>query len=198
MLYFLNQVPDLAGCQEGKFMNCEFWDKCTFYDDYISKMPVTAIFYKKQYCDLDFVTCARNMIAAKLGHEQVPHDLFPCQDVRARRIIEGIIQVSAGSLSNTSVTNEVSHKNDRNSYLSREGTTSEKKAMQLLKQYNGDKVVALGAYYAEVRRKHPGYIFTNELKPDDEFYDAHKEYIAIRNLIHTLAEKAPANQKPFK
>jgi len=179
-------------------MKCEFSDKCMFYEDHISKMPVTAFFYKKQYCDQDAVNCARYMIAEKLGPEQVPRDLFPCQDVRARMIVNGIKQVTSGSLINTSDSNKVSPENDGNSYLSRRGTTSEKTALRLLKQYNGDKVVALGAYYAEVRSKHPGYIFSNEHKPDDEFYDAHLEYVAIRNLIHTLAEKQSVNHDPFK
>jgi len=66
---------------------CDFSDQCTFFEDYYINMPVTAIIYKSQYCDLDFVKCARNITAAKLGHEQVPNDLFPCQNVRVRIII---------------------------------------------------------------------------------------------------------------
>ena len=66
---------------------CDFFDRCTFVKDNIDDMPVTAIIYKSQYCDLDFVRCARNITAAKLGVEQVPADLLPCQDVRARIII---------------------------------------------------------------------------------------------------------------
>jgi hypothetical protein len=67
---------------------CDFFDQCTFFEDNYSDMPVTAIIYKSQYCDLDFAKCARNVTAAKLGPEQVPQDLFPCQDARARIIID--------------------------------------------------------------------------------------------------------------
>jgi len=68
---------------------CDLFDKCTFFEDYYDDMPVTAIFYKTQYCDQDFANCARNMTAVKLGHEQVPRDLLPCQSMRARIIIDG-------------------------------------------------------------------------------------------------------------
>lgn len=68
---------------------CNLFDKCTFFEDYYVDMPVTAIIYKSQYCDQDFANCARNMTALKLGHEQVPYDLLPCQSARARIIIEG-------------------------------------------------------------------------------------------------------------
>jgi len=74
-------------------MRCDFRDKCTFYKDHISEMPVTATIYRRQYCDHDFVRCARNMTATILGQEQVPYDLFPCQNVRARLIVDGYIQV---------------------------------------------------------------------------------------------------------
>lgn len=70
---------------------CDFFDRCTFFEDYYHDMPVTAIIYRSQYCDLDSAKCARNMTAAKLGHEQVPHDLLPCQNVRAKIIIDGNI-----------------------------------------------------------------------------------------------------------
>jgi hypothetical protein len=67
---------------------CDFIDQCTFFNDYYTNMPVTAIIYKSQYCDLDYEKCARNMMAAKLGHEQVPPGLFPCQILRAKIIID--------------------------------------------------------------------------------------------------------------
>ena len=68
---------------------CEFFDLCMFFEDNYGDMPVTAIIYKSQYCDKDFENCARNMTAAILGPEQVPDDLFPCQNVRARTLIDG-------------------------------------------------------------------------------------------------------------
>ena len=74
---------------------CDFLDQCTFFEDNYINMPVTAIIYKSQYCDQDFVNCARNLTAAKLGLEQVPYDLFPCQNVRARIIIGGNINLQS-------------------------------------------------------------------------------------------------------
>lgn len=70
-------------------VKCNNADKCTFFEDSYIDMPVTAIIYKSQYCDLDFAQCARNITAAKLGPEQVPPDLLPCQNTRARMIIAG-------------------------------------------------------------------------------------------------------------
>jgi hypothetical protein len=70
---------------------CNFIDKCRFFEDNYDNMPVTAIVYKSQYCDMDFEKCARNMTAAKMGPDQVPDDLLPCQNVRARLIIAGNI-----------------------------------------------------------------------------------------------------------
>jgi hypothetical protein len=164
-------------------MKCELRDICTFYEDNLDEMPVTALFYRKQYCEQDFEKCARKVTATALGYDQVPQDLLPCQLVRVRIITRG--KVSIDSLLDN-------QEQEVKSCLSRYGTPSERRALQLLKQCNGDKVLALGACYAEVREKYPGYLFSDEPKPDDEFYEAHLEYISIRNLIHTLAEKKPA------
>jgi hypothetical protein len=151
-------------------MKCQFWNRCTFYANHISKMPVTASVYKRTYCDLDFVKCARNMVAAELGHELVPNDLFPTQNVRARKIVSEKSQ-TAGP------------------HTAEKAMHHEEVAAQLLKHFNGDYVVALGEFYAEVRRKYPGYVCSIEPKPDDEFYYAHQEYISIRDQIHSLVKK---------
>lgn len=172
-------------------MKCEFRDKCTFYEDHIAKMPVTASVYRRMYCDLDFVRCARNMTAAELGHELVPNDLFPTQNVRARKIIAENNRAAAGSpLGQSCHDEELPSAGVNGAPPSEEKPLHhEQVAMQLLKHFNGDYVVALGEFYAEVRRKYPGYVCSIEPKPDDEFYNAHLEYISIRDQIHFLVKK---------
>src|SRR5512140_3233081 len=83
-------------------MKCEFSNKCTFYKDHIAIMPVTASVYKRMYCDLDFVKCARNMVASELRHELVPHNLFPTQSLRATNIIGINNQATTGWVVNES------------------------------------------------------------------------------------------------
>jgi len=68
-------------------MRCEFKNKCTFYVEHSSMMPVTADYYQATYCKIDSKSCARNMVAREVGFEQVPTDLFPCQAHRARKIL---------------------------------------------------------------------------------------------------------------
>ena len=61
--------------------------------------------------------------------------------------------------------------------------------MRLLKKHEGDIVRALSALYEDVQSKYPGYACCCIPKPDDEFYDAHVEYVTIRKLIHSLAKE---------
>ena len=68
-------------------MRCEFKNTCTFYAEQSQLMPVTADYYKATYCKIDYKGCARNMVAKEVGFEQVPSDLFPCQILRARKIL---------------------------------------------------------------------------------------------------------------
>jgi hypothetical protein len=172
-------------------MKCEFSNNCTFYEDHIAKMPVTANVYKRMYCDLDFVKCARNMTAAELGHELVPHDLFPTQNVRARKIIAEKTRTTAGVPAGKPCHDEkFLHTGTNGAPPGEEQPLShETIAMQLLKHFNGDYVVALGEFYAEVRRKYPGYVCSIEPKADDAYYHAHQEYISIRDQIHSLVKK---------
>jgi len=72
---------------KARSMKCEFSSECRFCEEHISKIPLTVGVYKRMYCDLDFVKCARNMVAAELGYELVPHDLYPTHNVRAIKII---------------------------------------------------------------------------------------------------------------
>jgi len=68
-------------------MKCEFSNECRFCEENISMMPLTVGVYKRMFCDLDFVKCARYMVAANLGYELVPNDLYPTHDIRAMKII---------------------------------------------------------------------------------------------------------------
>jgi hypothetical protein len=70
-------------------MKCDFSNECRFCDENLSTIPLTVGVYKRMYCDLDFTKCARYMVAAELGYEIVPHDLYPTHDIQARIIIEG-------------------------------------------------------------------------------------------------------------
>ena len=76
-------------------MKCEFSNVCRFCDENISKMPLTVSVYKRMYCDLDFVKCARYMVTAELGYELVPDDLYPTHDIRAIKIVAENRQVTA-------------------------------------------------------------------------------------------------------
>ncbi|MBN2515240.1 MAG: hypothetical protein JXC33_04315 [Deltaproteobacteria bacterium] len=43
--------------------------------------------YKKKYCQGDNSTCARYVLAQKLGREKVPVNLYPNMNEKAREII---------------------------------------------------------------------------------------------------------------
>jgi len=67
--------------------DCELLKGCLFFND---KMPEDAgmgAIYKKKYCQGDNATCARYMVAQKLGREKVPVNLYPNMNERAREII---------------------------------------------------------------------------------------------------------------
>jgi len=152
---------------KARSMKCDFSDKCRFCEENISMTPLTVGVYKRIYCDLDFVKCARYMVAAELGYELVPDDLYPTHNVRALKIIAENNQATAD----------------------KKPMPDKEIAMLLLNRFNGDHVVALGELYAEVRRKYPGYVCSVGAEPDDEFYHAHLEYISIRNHILSLVKE---------
>lgn len=68
---------------------CELIETCIFFNDQMPNMPSTAAVYKKMYCEQNFDSCARLMVAKALGRAQVPKDLFPNQKERAEAIIKG-------------------------------------------------------------------------------------------------------------
>ena len=67
--------------------NCEFLEKCPFFNDKMKGMPSAADMMKKIYCQWDYKNCARYMIFIALGKENLPADLFPGDRVKARSIL---------------------------------------------------------------------------------------------------------------
>ena len=68
-------------------MPCERLPACPFYND---KMPIDkglGAVYRKTYCDTSNKKCARHMVAAALGPQAVPQDLYPNMTSRAEQII---------------------------------------------------------------------------------------------------------------
>ena len=66
--------------------DCSRLLKCAFFNDRMADMPASAEIYKKNYCKSEFDKCARFRVAAKLGPEKVPSDLFPNQKERADQL----------------------------------------------------------------------------------------------------------------
>ena len=68
---------------------CKLMDQCVFFNDKMTDMPSTAEFFKTKYCRAgDNSSCARYLVFDKLGLEQVPHDLLPCQVDRIEEILD--------------------------------------------------------------------------------------------------------------
>ncbi len=68
--------------------DCECLPGCPFFNDKMDKMPAMASMLKKQYCQGDFVSCARYMVKVKLGKDAVPLDLYPNQIERAEKLLQ--------------------------------------------------------------------------------------------------------------
>ena len=67
--------------------NCEYLEKCSFFNDKIQNMPSAADMVKEMYCKGNFKECARYMIFIALGKEKLPPDLFPNDMVKARVLL---------------------------------------------------------------------------------------------------------------
>jgi hypothetical protein len=70
-------------------MDCEKLPTCVFFNDEMEAMPSVATLLKNQFCRGAFEECARFRVSAKLGGAAVPRDLFPNDDAKARRMLEG-------------------------------------------------------------------------------------------------------------
>jgi hypothetical protein len=68
-------------------MDCEIIETCIFFNDKMQDMPAMADIFKKNYCRGDNTECARYVVYAAIGRENVPQDLFPNQHARAKEIL---------------------------------------------------------------------------------------------------------------
>jgi hypothetical protein len=59
------------------FMVCDIHGTCFFFNNTRSDMPHTVECLKERYCLGDFYECALYRVAASLGEDLVPHDLYP-------------------------------------------------------------------------------------------------------------------------
>lgn len=80
-------------------MACELTGTCIFFNDKMHGKPAMLALYKAQYCHGDFAHCARYMIYAALGRENVPSDLYPNDRLRSIRILRSAnVEVSGVSV----------------------------------------------------------------------------------------------------
>lgn len=67
--------------------DCDCLPGCPFFHDRMKDMPSLSRLWKKEYCQGDFVRCARHMVKEALGSQAVPDNLFPNMIEKAREII---------------------------------------------------------------------------------------------------------------
>ena len=58
-------------------VRCDLFEQCTFIDEHLANMPVTAAVQKVKYCEMNYEYCARFIAARLLGQDKIPDDLFP-------------------------------------------------------------------------------------------------------------------------
>jgi len=66
---------------------CEFIEKCPFFQGKLADKPVEVEELKEKYCKSNNLNCARYMIANALGKEHMPADLYPHEKDVAYRVI---------------------------------------------------------------------------------------------------------------
>jgi len=66
---------------------CEFIEKCPFFQGKLADKPVEVEELKEKYCKSNNLNCARYMIANALGKEHMPPDLYPHEKDVAYRVI---------------------------------------------------------------------------------------------------------------
>lgn len=69
---------------------CPYLNECPFFNDKMLEKPELTNMYKKTYCNGDFSTCARWMIANNLGKEYVPLTIYPNMLTQVESIINEI------------------------------------------------------------------------------------------------------------
>ncbi len=68
---------------------CERMPSCPFFNEFMLDMPATTDYLKTFYCRGDYAKCARYMVFKALGIEKVPFTLFPYENDKAMKLIEG-------------------------------------------------------------------------------------------------------------
>lgn len=66
---------------------CEIISICTFFNDKMSSMPVTADMIKRKMCKGNYTECAIYLVSKAVGKENVPSNLIPHQTERVEEII---------------------------------------------------------------------------------------------------------------
>ncbi|NCB30056.1 MAG: hypothetical protein EOM66_01450 [Clostridia bacterium] len=85
--YIYNYPAKFILKESPEIMQCEKLEKCPFYQQ---KMPMDSglgAIYRQNYCESNKEKCARYLVAAKLGAQNVPVDLYPNMQLRAEEII---------------------------------------------------------------------------------------------------------------
>jgi hypothetical protein len=72
---------------ENVMTECEWTSKCSFFNDQMENMPVTANVIKMKYCRANNTACARYMAYKMLGRDNVPADLTPNQPERILELL---------------------------------------------------------------------------------------------------------------
>jgi hypothetical protein len=66
---------------------CEFIDKCPFFNDKLGNIPEKVDELKAKYCRNNNLNCARYMVVNALGKDKMPADLYPHEKERAYMLI---------------------------------------------------------------------------------------------------------------
>ncbi|MDA3958210.1 hypothetical protein [Oceanispirochaeta sp.] len=66
---------------------CEFIEKCLFFNNKLNNKSEKIEEMKVQYCQSNNLNCARYMVANALGKEMMPEKLFPHEKLRAYLVI---------------------------------------------------------------------------------------------------------------
>lgn len=74
-------------------MECEYLKKCPFFNDMMAQDFAASDMFKRIFCHGDNSSCARYMVAMKLGRDKIPPDLYPNDREMAIKIITGQITV---------------------------------------------------------------------------------------------------------
>ena len=67
--------------------DCEYLEKCLFFNDKLENMPKASDVMKKMYCRWHHAKCARYAIAITLGKSAIPADMFPGDKRRANEML---------------------------------------------------------------------------------------------------------------